>query len=66
MTEKLRGNKEKTQYKILLMDFMVWMQVQGERNKDILDMSEAEIVDEYLNSNWYEIHNEVYINEKSK
>lgn len=59
MADIQRYNREKLNIARILADFMVWIQVQGERTPELMDKTEDEIVDEYLNSNWYAIHIEV-------
>lgn len=63
MADKQSNSREKDKYAILLRDFMVWLQVEGVRTPSLKDMGDDEVVERYLESMWYEIHNEVYINE---
>jgi hypothetical protein len=65
MTEKQRANREKQTFKELLRDFQVWLFVQSKKDKRLQELGEDELADLYLDSMWYDIHRETYLNEQT-
>lgn len=65
MTEKQRANREKQTFKELLRDFQVWLVVQSNRDKRLKELGEDELADLYLDSPWFDIHRETYLNEQT-
>lgn len=65
MTEKQRANREKQTFKELLRDFQVWLVVQSNRDKRLKELGEDELADLYLDSIWFDIHRETYLNEQN-